>query len=165
MIDPKGLPYRPCAGVMLINREGKVFVGQRADRSEEGVDACWWQMPQGGLDESEDPEAGARRELAEETGVTSARFVARTRDWLTYDLPAELVGVAWDGRYRGQKQLWFAAKFEADDSEIDIGPRDGHEQEFDAWRWVSLSELPGLVVPFKREVYAAVVAELGEYAR
>ena len=99
-------------------------------------------MPQGGLDEGEEPEAGARRELAEETGVTSARFVARTREWLTYDLPDELIGIAWEGRYRGQKQLWFAARFEGPESEIDLGPRDGHEQEFDAWQWVTLAELP-----------------------
>jgi putative (di)nucleoside polyphosphate hydrolase len=165
MTETEGLPYRPCAGVMLINAEGRVFVGRRADRSEEGVDATWWQMPQGGLDEGEEPEAGARRELAEETGVTSARFVGRTRDWLTYDLPDELIGVAWEGRYRGQQQMWFAARFEGPDSEIDLGPREGHEQEFDDWRWVTLAELPSLVVPFKRKVYLSVIEQLGAYAR
>jgi putative (di)nucleoside polyphosphate hydrolase len=165
MIDKAGLPYRPCVGVMLFNSEGLVFVGRRSDRSEEGVDACWWQMPQGGLDEGEDPEAGARRELAEETGISSARFVARTRDWLTYDLPDELIGVAWHGRYRGQKQMWFAARFEGSEREIDLGPREGHDQEFDAWKWVSLAELPSLVVPFKRKVYAAVIAEFAALAR
>jgi putative (di)nucleoside polyphosphate hydrolase len=150
---------------MLINAEGRVFVGRRSDRSEEGVDSTWWQMPQGGLDEGEEPEAGARRELAEETGVTSARFMARTREWLTYDLPDELIGIAWEGRYRGQKQLWFAARFEGPESEIDLGPRDGHEQEFDAWQWVTLAELPALVVPFKRKVYLSVIGELGAVAR
>jgi putative (di)nucleoside polyphosphate hydrolase len=165
MIDPEGLPYRPCVGVMLINRQGGVFVGHRTDAADapEGV-GTWWQMPQGGLDQGEDPEHAARRELKEETGVSSARILGRTRDWLTYDLPAELVGVAWEGRYRGQKQMWFAARFEGEESEIDIGPRAGHEQEFDAWRWAELAELPGLVVPFKRKVYAAVVAELGGFA-
>jgi putative (di)nucleoside polyphosphate hydrolase len=165
MIDSQGLPYRPCVGVMLINRQGGVFVGHRTDAADapEGV-GTWWQMPQGGLDQGEDPEHAARRELKEETGVSSARILGRTRDWLTYDLPAELVGVAWEGRYRGQKQLWFAARFEGEESEIDIGPRAGHEQEFDAWRWAELAELPGLVVPFKRKVYAAVVAELGGFA-
>jgi putative (di)nucleoside polyphosphate hydrolase len=118
-------------------------------------------MPQGGIDEGEEPEAGARRELQEETGVRSARFIARTRNWYTYDLPSELLGVAWEGRYRGQKQMWFAARFEGEDSEIDIGPRAGHEQEFDAWRWVKMAELPRLVVPFKREVYASVIGEFG----
>ena len=150
---------------MLINADGRVFVGRRSDRSEEGVDSTWWQMPQGGLDEGEEPEAGARRELAEETGVTSARFVARTREWLTYDLPDELIGIAWEGRYRGQKQLWFAARFEGPESEIDLGPRDGHEQEFDAWQWVTLAELPALVVPFKRKVYLSVIEQLGAVAR
>jgi putative (di)nucleoside polyphosphate hydrolase len=97
--------------------------------------------------------------------VRSARFIARTRDWLTYDLPAELLGVAWEGRYRGQKQMWFAAKFEGEESEIDIGPREGHEQEFDAWRWVSLSELPTLIVPFKRKVYLSVIEEFAALVR
>jgi putative (di)nucleoside polyphosphate hydrolase len=165
MTDKAGLPYRPCVGVMLFNGDGRVFVGRRSDRSEEGVDACWWQMPQGGLDEGEDPEAGARRELAEETGISSARFVARTRDWLTYELPDELIGVAWHGRYRGQKQMWFAARFEGRESEIDLGPRDGHDQEFDAWQWASLAELPSLVVPFKRKVYAAVIEQFAALAR
>lgn len=165
MTEQGGLPYRPCAGVMLINGDGRVFVGRRADRSEEGVDNTWWQMPQGGLDPGEEPEAGARRELAEETGVRSARFVARARDWLTYDLPSELLGIAWEGRYRGQTQMWFAARFEGEESEIDFSPRDGHEQEFDAWRWVTLSELPTLVVPFKRKVYLSIIDEFGALVR
>ena len=165
MTETEALPYRPCVGVMLINTDGRVFVGRRSDRSEEGVDSTWWQMPQGGLDEGEEPEAGARRELAEETGVTSARFVARTQEWLAYDLPDELIGIAWEGRYRGQKQLWFAARFEGPESEIDLGPRDGHVQEFDAWQWVTLAELPALVVPFKRKVYLSVIEQLGAVAR
>jgi putative (di)nucleoside polyphosphate hydrolase len=166
MTEQEGLPYRPCVGVMLINDEGRVFVGRRADRAgaPEGV-GTWWQMPQGGLDEGEEPEAAARRELAEETGVHSARFIARTRDWLSYDLPSELLGIAWQGRFRGQKQMWFAARFEGEDSEIDIGPRDGHEQEFDAWRWVTLKELPTLVVPFKRKVYLGVIEEFRALGR
>jgi len=165
MTETEALPYRPCVGVMLINTDGRVFVGRRSDRSEEGVDSTWWQMPQGGLDEGEEPEAGARRELAEETGITSARFVARTQEWLAYDLPDELIGIAWEGRYRGQKQLWFAARFEGPESEIDLDPRDGHEQEFDAWQWVTLAELPALVVPFKRKVYLSVIEQLGAVAR
>ncbi|HWM30680.1 MAG TPA: RNA pyrophosphohydrolase [Methyloceanibacter sp.] len=160
MTEPEGLPYRPCVGVMLIDARGRVFVGRRSDRPDapEGA-GHWWQMPQGGLDEGEDPETAARRELEEETGVRSVRFIARTRDWLVYDLPSHLVGVAWEGRYRGQKQMWFAGRFEGDESEIDLVPREGHEQEFDAWRWVEAAELPGLVVPFKRQVYARVVEE------
>jgi putative (di)nucleoside polyphosphate hydrolase len=167
MTNPKaGLPYRPCVGVMLINSAGRIFVGQRSDRGDapEG-NGAWWQMPQGGLDQGEDLESAARRELAEETGVHSARFVARARDWRTYDLPEALIGVAWNGRYRGQTQMWFAAHFEGEDSEIDLGPHEGHEQEFDAWRWVTLKELPSLVVPFKRKVYLSVIEEFAGLAR
>ena len=166
MTDKEGLPYRPCVGVMLFNGEGRVFVGRRSDRSgaPEGV-GTWWQMPQGGLDEGEDAEAAARRELVEETGIRSARFVARTREWLTYELPDELIGIAWHGRYRGQKQMWFAARFEGKESEIDLGPRDGHEQEFDAWQWATLQELPALVVPFKRKVYLSVIEQFAALAR
>jgi putative (di)nucleoside polyphosphate hydrolase len=166
MTEREALPYRPCVGVMLVNSEDHIFVGRRADHAEapEGA-GTWWQMPQGGLDEGEDPEAAASRELFEETGVRTVRFLARTRDWLTYDLPAELLGIAWEGRYRGQKQMWFAARFEGPESEIDIGPRAGHDQEFDAWRWVALEELPALVVPFKREVYASVIREFGPLLR
>ena len=154
------LPYRPCVGVMLLNARGLAWVGRRADHGgePEGV-GTWWQMPQGGMDEGEQPEAAARRELFEETGVRSISLLARTSGWHLYDLPPELVGVAWEGRYRGQKQIWFAARFEGEESEIDIGPRAGNEAEFDAWRWASVAELPGLVVPFKREVYARVIAE------
>lgn len=144
---------------MLLNAGGLAFVGRRAERkgAPEGH-GQWWQMPQGGMDVGETVEEAARRELWEETGVRSARFLTRTDDWLLYDLPPELVGVAWKGRYRGQKQMWFAARFEGEESEIDLGPRPGHKAEFDAWRWVPMAELPALVVPFKREVYAAVVA-------
>lgn len=166
MTDNEGLPYRPCVGIMLINAGGHVFIGRRADHDGEPEGkGTWWQMPQGGLDAGEEPEQAARRELAEETGVRSARFLAQTRDWLTYDLPPELVGVAWEGRYRGQKQLWFAARFEGDDSEIDIDARTGHDPEFDAWRWAPLEELPSLIVPFKRKVYLAVIEEFAALAR
>lgn len=160
MTDASRLPYRPCVGVMLLNVQDHVFVGRRADRkgASEGS-GNWWQMPQGGMDEGETPETAARRELKEETGVHSVRFIAQTKDWLVYDLPPELIGIAWNGRYRGQKQMWFAARFEGEQSEIDLGPQPGHHAEFDAWDWVPVAALPDLVVPFKREVYAKVVAE------
>ncbi|MEG6507976.1 RNA pyrophosphohydrolase [Methyloligella sp. 2.7D] len=153
------LPYRPCVGVMLLNSQGRVFVGRRSDRLDQTEgEGNWWQMPQGGIDKGEDPEKAAKRELYEETGITSVEMLGHTSDWVTYDLPAHLVGVAWKGRYRGQKQMWFAARFEGDESEVDLSPL-GHTQEFDAWKWVRLSDLPSLIVPFKRDVYEKVVAE------
>jgi putative (di)nucleoside polyphosphate hydrolase len=158
--DKEAQPYRPCVGIMLLDREGRAFVGRRADREgdPEGV-GQWWQMPQGGIDEGEAPQDTARRELFEETGVRSATIIARAKDWLLYDLPQELIGVAWEGRYRGQKQMWFAARFEGPDSEINLSPREGHEPEFDAWQWVRVEQLPALIVPFKRAVYERVVEE------
>jgi len=145
---------------MLLNAQGLAFVGQRSDRSgaPEGV-GQWWQMPQGGIDEGEAPELAAHRELFEETGVRSISIIASAPDWLLYDLPEHLIGVAWEGRYRGQKQMWFAARLEGPESEIDVKPREGHEQEFDAWQWVKVADLPSLVVPFKRAVYERVVEE------
>ena len=143
---------------MLLNHQGLVFVGRRSKRkgASEG-EGNWWQMPQGGVDKGEEVETAARRELWEETGVREAAFFAKTEDWLLYDLPPELVGVAWKGKYRGQKQMWFAARFEGSESDIDLKPRPGHHAEFDAWRWVPMAGLPDLVVPFKRDVYSAVV--------
>lgn len=150
------LPYRPCVGVMLRNAAGHVFVGQRRDQTIEA-----WQMPQGGIDEGEEPEQAALRELQEEIGVSPAlvRLTGRTRDWLTYDLPPELIGVAWRGRYRGQRMLWFSARFLGTDGDIDINTA---EPEFGAWRWLPKEDLPRLIVPFKQALYEAVVAQLGE---
>lgn len=159
------LPYRPCVGVMLLNRAGLVWIGRRADAPQEAEGpGTWWQMPQGGIDAGEDPAKAVLRELHEETGVTSARIIAESSQWLTYDLPPSLLGKAWGGRYRGQKQRWFVARFTGEDSEVNIAPP-GHQIEFDKWRWADVSELQALVAPFKRDVYAAVLAELGPLAK
>lgn len=144
------LPYRRGVGVVLFNAQGRVFVAQRLDTTEPA-----WQFPQGGIDKDEDPLVAARRELREETGVTSAELIAETPDWLRYDLPRELVPKVWKGRYRGQEQKWFAFRFTGDDSEIRI---DGEHPEFSAWAWTKLSETPSLIVAFKRPLYDQVVA-------
>lgn len=165
-VDPNTLGYRPCVGIMLINRAGLVWVGQRSDTpSDPEGRGAWWQMPQGGIDDGEEPGTAALRELYEETSVRSAELIGETSGWLHYDLPSELVGKAWGGRWRGQKQRWFAARFLGPDSEIDIAAPPGHKAEFVQWRWAAASELPALIVPFKRAVYEAVVAELGQYAK
>jgi putative (di)nucleoside polyphosphate hydrolase len=144
------LPYRPCVGIMLFNRDGKVFVGKRIDQTVEG-----WQMPQGGIDKGETPRQAALRELLEEVGTDRAEILAEMDDWVTYDLPEHLVGVAFKGKYKGQRQKWFALRFTGQDSEIDLT---AHEPEFSAFQWVSLDALPELIVPFKREIYRAVIA-------
>lgn len=164
-VDPPTLPYRPCVGIMLINRDGLVWVGHRADtpREAEGP-GSWWQMPQGGIDEGEAPHAAAARELWEETGIREAEIIAETAGWLRYDLPSDLVGRAWGGRWQGQRQKWFAMRFRGADDEVNISPEPGHQIEFDAWRWVPVSALVDLVVPFKRDVYMALTRELGSLA-
>jgi putative (di)nucleoside polyphosphate hydrolase len=152
------LPYRECVGIMLINRQGLVWVGRRVPKWLGDRSAHIWQMPQGGIDAGEDEEAAALRELAEETAVRSVEVLGATPGWLAYDLPAELIGIALKGRYRGQRQKWFAMRFTGPDSEIDIRARDGRKAEFDAWRWADVAEVPALVVPFKRQVYEDVLA-------
>ncbi|WP_420961525.1 RNA pyrophosphohydrolase [Brucella sp. IR073] len=159
-VDPETLPYRPCVGIMVLNREGLVWAGRRIvvpDGEMEGASQLW-QMPQGGIDEGEDAEAAARRELYEETGIRSVSLLAEAPDWIRYDLPPHLVGVALKGKYRGQKQKWFAYRFEGDTSEIAINPPpDGHAAEFDDWAWKPMEELPSLIVPFKRALYEQIV--------
>lgn len=155
------LPYRLCVGVALFNRAGRVFVGRRAERGAEGLDPRYvWQMPQGGIDEGEDPWPAALRELYEETNVRSIAPLAEIAGWLAYDLPPNVAARAWGGRYRGQKQKWYAALFTGDDAEIDIAhPAGGHAPEFVEWRWERLRDTPQLVVPFKRSVYERVAEE------
>jgi putative (di)nucleoside polyphosphate hydrolase len=165
-IDPASLPYRPCVGIMVLNSNGLVWIGCRADAKNEAEGrGAWWQMPQGGIDENEDPRAAARRELFEETGIRSIEFIAERDGWINYDLPRDLLGKAWGGRYRGQKQKWFACRFTGPESEINITPPDGQNIEFIDWRWAPLAEALELIVPFKRAVYEAVLAEFSGLAR
>ncbi len=155
-----GLGYRPCVGVMLVNAAGQVFVGRRIDNRE----GDWWQMPQGGVDPGEDLRAAALRELAEETGVTEthATIIGQMDETIRYDLPEELIGKLWGGRYRGQEQSWFCLRFTGTDADIRL---DAHEPaEFCAWKWVEPDRLPELIVPFKKRVYRAVVEAFRELA-
>lgn len=152
------LPYRPCVGVMLINADGHVFVGQRNDRD---VDA--WQMPQGGVDKGEAPQDAALRELWEETGVTAdlVEVIAETDGWLPYDLPHDIVPRIWKGRYRGQEQKWFLLRFNGTDDQVNIQTE---HPEFTEWRWLPVDQLVDNIVPFKRDVYAKVVAAFEQQA-
>jgi putative (di)nucleoside polyphosphate hydrolase len=159
------LPYRPCVGVMLLNAKGLVFIGRRIGGPEHVDAEHVWQMPQGGVDPGEDTWQAAQRELYEETNVRSMEKLAEVGEWLTYDIPRTIAGRAWKGRYRGQKQKWYAARFTGDESEIDIKSPAGHKQEFIAWRWEPMKNLPELIVPFKRPVYERVVEEFKTFAK
>jgi putative (di)nucleoside polyphosphate hydrolase len=159
--------YRRNAGVALVNRAGEVFIGRRKKERGVGLERGHeWQMPQGGVDEGENPLAAARRELYEETNVSSAALVAEAPHWLAYDLP-DSARTRFAGRYRGQTQKWFLFRFEGEDAEIDVHrPAGGaHVAEFSAWRWERWEALPDLIVPFKREVYRQVVAWFAPIAR
>jgi putative (di)nucleoside polyphosphate hydrolase len=159
------LPYRPCVGIMLINRKGRVFIGRRTDGPEHVDDTHAWQMPQGGVDPNEDPWPAALRELYEETNVTSVEKLAESSQWFAYDIPREIVGQAWKGKYRGQTQKWYALRFTGEDAEIDVrNPAGGHEPEFLEWRWERMARLPDLIIPFKRPVYEKVIAEFAHLA-
>ena len=160
------LPYRPCVGLAVFNAEGRVFVGRRLGGPEH-VDATHsWQMPQGGIDEGEDPYEAALRELYEETNIRSIRKLGEIEGWLTYDIPRDIAGQAWKGKYRGQKQKWYALRFTGDEREIDIASPAGgaHKPEFVEWRWEKLENTPELIVPFKRSVYDDVVKNFIEFA-
>ncbi len=157
MTDFSTLPYRPCAGIMLANREGRVFVGQRLDAADSLYPDAW-QMPQGGIDEGEDPETAALRELQEETGVLAdhVQIIGRTKEEYFYDLPEELLGKIWKGKYRGQRQSWFLMRFTGEDDHIDI---ETEHPEFSKWKWTEPKELPDIIVPFKRDLYRSVLDE------
>jgi putative (di)nucleoside polyphosphate hydrolase len=157
MSDIENLPYRPCAGIMLANRDGKVFVGQRID----SISNIAWQMPQGGIDDGEEPEEAALRELEEETGIshTLVDIISRSKEEYLYDLPEELIGKLWKGQWRGQRQWWFLLRFKGEDSDVNIVTA---HQEFSEWQWVEPAELPGLIVPFKKRLYEGLVAEFAD---
>ncbi len=145
------LPYRPCVGVMLINAEGLVFAGQRLDNP-----APAWQMPQGGIDDGEKPREAAYRELWEETGIPRelVEFIGKTHGWVTYDLPPELLGKVWGGKYRGQKQKWFLLRYLGRDDQVDIATE---HPEFSQWCWIAADKMLASIVPFKRAVYEEVI--------
>lgn len=157
MTDPTALPYRPAAGVMLINDRNRIWVGQRIDSTLEA-----WQMPQGGLDPGEDPLDGALRELEEETGIPRdlAELVARCPMELTYDLPDDLIGKLWKGRWRGQRQHWFLMRFLGTDADVRI---DTPEPEFRAWKWAEPRDLPTMIVPFKKQLYEQVLEAFADW--
>lgn len=156
-VDPAALPYRPCVGVVLINREGLIFAGQRKDS-----DSPAWQMPQGGIDEGEKPRQAVLRELMEETGIGPelVEFVGKTHHWVTYDLPPELLGKVWGGKYRGQRQKWFLYRYLGRDDQVNIATA---HPEFSRWKWVEAEEMLAAIVPFKKAVYAQVVEAFRAY--
>jgi len=162
-IDRESLPYRDCVGVAVFNDRGQVLIGRRraqGDPEDSAELGAPWQMPQGGIDKGEEPKAAALRELFEETSIRSVEPVAEAPGWIYYDLPEAMLGTALKGKYRGQRQRWFAYRFVGGEREINVSePGDGSmPAEFDTWRWEELSRLPDLIVPFKREAYLQVVA-------
>jgi len=150
-------PFRPCAGILLLNRDGKVFVGTRLD-----LEGDHWQMPQGGIDDGETPRAAALRELEEEIGTAKAEIIAEYENWIDYRLPDELSRRVWKGRYQGQRQRWFALRFLGEDGDIDL---DTEHPEFKDWKWADIEDLPELAVPFKRESYAEIRDAFRDIAR
>jgi putative (di)nucleoside polyphosphate hydrolase len=149
--------YRPCVGVILVNRDGLVFVAARLDNPADA-----WQMPQGGIDKGEDPRAAALRELEEEIGTAKAEIVAESAGWHKYDLPPELIGRMWGGKYRGQKQKWFVLRFAGEDRDIRL---DTKHPEFRDWKWVPFEQVPDLIVPFKRDLYQNLVEAFGDVVK
>jgi len=162
MTDPASLPYRPNVGAVLFNADGLVFIGRRRQHPTQEAAPGGWQLPQGGIDANEDPRVAIFRELAEEIGTDRAEIIGEHPEWLTYDLPADIVGTALGGKYRGQRQRWFALRFIGDDSDINLQAE--KHPEFDKWRWARLHELPDLAVPFKRAIYETLVVSFARFA-
>ena len=152
MNDYKELPLRIGVGIVLLNKKNKVFVGKRIDNPEN-----FWQMPQGGVDQNENLLQAAKRELEEETGIKSVELVKELKEWLQYDLPKNLLGKIWEGKYRGQNQKWFIMNFIGKDDEINIKTKN---PEFLEWKWIQISELPKIAVTFKVELYKKIKEEL-----
>jgi putative (di)nucleoside polyphosphate hydrolase len=162
MTDPASLPYRPNVGAVLFNADGLVFIGRRRQHPTQEAAPGGWQLPQGGIDANEDPRVAIFRELAEEIGTDRAEIIGEHPEWLTYDLPADIVGTALGGKYRGQRQRWFALRFTGDDADINLQAEE--HPEFDTWRWARLDELPELAVPFKRAIYETLVCSFARFA-
>ncbi len=160
-LDLSNVPYRPCVGIALFNRQGLVWTGRRKADGDEATESHRWQMPQGGIDPGEDPRTAVFRELHEETGTRDAQIIGEIEDWLTYDLPEAVIRRK-RFTHRGQRQKWFALLFTGTDDGFDLHV---HEPEFDIWRWTELTSLPDLIIPFKRPVYERVVAEFRPIAR
>ncbi|MBV8131291.1 MAG: RNA pyrophosphohydrolase [Alphaproteobacteria bacterium] len=156
-MKPEKLGYRAAVGVMLLNRTGEVLVARRIDMIDA---ACPWQMPQGGIDKGETPRQAALRELKEEIGTDKAEILGESRMWLKYDLPVELADGVWGGRYRGQRQKWFAMRFTGNDTDINLATA---HPEFDAWKWIRPKQLPEMIVPFKRQLYIDILVEFHAY--
>jgi len=148
------LPYRQGVGVMLVSKDKKIFVGKRIDNRSA------WQMPQGGVDKEENLVDAAKRELKEETGISTIKIIKKSKKIYTYDLPNYLLGKIWKGKYKGQKQTWFLAEFLGKDNEIDLNQKN---PEFKKWKWVDINELPDLIVPFKKELYQELVEEFKSF--
>ena len=162
MTDPSSLPYRPNVGAVLFNADGLVFIGRRRQHPTQEAAPGGWQLPQGGIDPNEDPRVAIFRELAEEIGTDRAEIIGEHPEWLTYDLPTEIIGTALGGKYRGQRQRWFALRFIGDDADINLQAEE--HPEFDTWRWARLDELPELAVPFKRAIYETLVVSFARFA-
>jgi putative (di)nucleoside polyphosphate hydrolase len=161
LVDPTNMPYRPCAGIMLLNADGLIWIGHRCGDFVADEVKSRWQMPQGGIDEGEDPRPAAFRELYEETGIRNAEIIREARDWITYELPPEAVGIALKGKYRGQKQKWFAMRFTGSEDEVNLAV-EGGDPEFDRWKWAAKDEVLANIVLFKRPAYEAVFEEFAD---